>query len=70
MSVPFLGSIPIDPEICRDSDNGVPFIVEHADSPAANAFAEIVKKVEHFLEQNERSGRITKPSLLERRAKK
>jgi ATP-binding protein involved in chromosome partitioning len=70
LSVPFLGSIPIDPEICRDSDNGIPFIVEHANSPAAKAFAEIVKKVKNFLEQNERSGRITKPSLLERGAKK
>lgn len=70
LSVPFLGSIPIDPEICRDSDNGMPFIIERADSPAAKAFAEIVKKVEDFLEQNERSGRITKLSLLERRAKK
>jgi ATP-binding protein involved in chromosome partitioning len=70
LSVPFLGSIPIDPEICRDSDNGIPFIIEHADSPATKAFAEIVKKVKNFLERNERSGRITKPSLLERRAEK
>jgi MinD-like ATPase involved in chromosome partitioning or flagellar assembly len=50
MSVPFLGSIPIDPEICRDSDNGIPFITEHADSPATKAFSEIVKKIQRFLE--------------------
>jgi ATP-binding protein involved in chromosome partitioning len=49
MSVPFLGIIPIDPEICRDSDSGMPFITEHSDSPAAKAFSEIVKKVQHFL---------------------
>ncbi len=55
LSVPFLGSLPIDPEICRDSDNGVPFIIEHADSPATKAFAEIVKKIEHFLEHKESS---------------
>jgi len=70
LSVPFLGSIPIDQEICRDSDNGIPFIIEHADSPAAKAFAEIVKKVKHFLEQNERLGRTNKQSLIEGRAKK
>jgi ATP-binding protein involved in chromosome partitioning len=70
LSVPFLGSIPIDPEICRDSDNGIPFIIEHADSPATKAFTEIVKKVEHFLEHKERSERVAKPSLLERGAKK
>jgi len=49
LSVPFLGSIPIDPEICRDSDNGMPFITEHIDSPATKAFMEIVKKIEGFL---------------------
>jgi ATP-binding protein involved in chromosome partitioning len=52
MSVPFLGSIPIDPEICRDSDDGMPFITEHADSPAAKAFSEIVKKIQRFLEDS------------------
>jgi ATP-binding protein involved in chromosome partitioning len=65
LSVPFLGSIPIDPEICRDSDNGIPFIIEHGDSPAAKAFSEIVKKVKHFLEQNERLGRIPEQRQLE-----
>jgi ATP-binding protein involved in chromosome partitioning len=49
MSIPFLGSIPIDPEICEDSDNGLPFIVEHADSPAAKAFTEIVERIEEYL---------------------
>jgi ATP-binding protein involved in chromosome partitioning len=70
MSVPFLGSIPIDPEICRDSDSGVPFVIEHASSPAAKAFAEIVEDVKHFLEKNERSERITELNYPERGAKK
>jgi ATP-binding protein involved in chromosome partitioning len=61
MSVPFLGSIPIDPEICRDSDNGMPFITEHTDSPATKAFSEIVKKIQQFLED---------PVLLQRTAVK
>jgi len=51
MSVPFLGSIPIDPEICEDSDKGAPFILEHRDSAAAKAFIEIVNKIENHLEQ-------------------
>jgi len=54
LSVPFLGRIPIDPEICRDSDNGVPFITEHIDSPASKSFMEIVEKVEDFLKSKER----------------
>ena len=49
LAIPFLGNIPIDPEICRDSDNGMPFIIEHKNSPATEAFMEIVKKIENFL---------------------
>jgi septum formation inhibitor-activating ATPase MinD len=54
LSVPFLGSIPIDPKICQDSDDGTPFIIKHADSPATNAFTEITKRIEHFLENRKK----------------
>ena len=54
LSIPFLGSIPIDPEICRDSDNGMPFIIEHNNSPATKAFMEIVRKIEIFLKHAKR----------------
>jgi ATP-binding protein involved in chromosome partitioning len=70
LSVPFLGSIPIDPEICRDSDNGMPFITEHMNSPATKAFMEIVKKIEHFLERRERLESSPTPSLRERGTRK
>jgi len=50
LAVPFLGKIPIDPEICIDSDNGKPFIMEHPDFKAAKTFMGIVEKIEHFLE--------------------
>jgi ATP-binding protein involved in chromosome partitioning len=49
----FLGSIPIDPKVGVDSDKGSPFVIEHADSPAAKAFVEIVKKVESYLKEKE-----------------
>jgi ATP-binding protein involved in chromosome partitioning len=64
LSVPFLGAIPIDPQVCRDSDKGLPFIVEHKDSLATKAFMEIVKKIEDFLkprkdlENSQKSGNI------------
>ncbi|HLE74669.1 MAG TPA: Mrp/NBP35 family ATP-binding protein [Candidatus Bathyarchaeia archaeon] len=51
--VPFLGSIPIDPKVSMDSDKGSPFVIEHADSPAAKAFVEIVKNVESYLRERE-----------------
>jgi len=51
LSIPFLGKIPIDQRICEDSDDGVPFIVKHAETPAAKAFMQVVEKVEKYLEQ-------------------
>ncbi|MDQ1281304.1 MAG: ATP-binding protein involved in chromosome partitioning [Thermoproteota archaeon] len=51
LSVPFLGSIPIDPAICSDSDEGVPFIIKHRDSASTKAFTKIVKEIECFLDQ-------------------
>jgi ATP-binding protein involved in chromosome partitioning len=51
--IPFLGSIPIDQKISEDSDKGLPFIIEQADSPTSKAFMEIVRKVEAFLKDRE-----------------
>jgi len=57
LSIPFLGNIPIDQKICEDADKGLPFIVEHANSPASKAFLEIVEKINHFLEPKQQSER-------------
>jgi ATP-binding protein involved in chromosome partitioning len=51
LDIAFLGSIPIDQEICEDADRGEPFIVEHPNSAASKSFMEIVKKIEDFLKQ-------------------
>jgi ATP-binding protein involved in chromosome partitioning len=51
MGVPFLGDIPIDPQICADSDDGKPFIVEHPGSPASKAFMDIVRRIEEYLKE-------------------
>ena len=60
LDVPFLGQIPIDPEICEEADKGIPFVMGHVDSPATEAFTEIVKKLENFLDAEERSENRTK----------
>ena len=52
-SVPFLGSIPLDPRVCEASDMGHPFIMEYADSPASKAFMTIVKKIKAFISENQ-----------------
>ncbi len=56
LNIPFLGSIPIDQRICEDADNGKPFILEHKDSPATEAFMEIVDKIEAYLGTREMLG--------------
>jgi septum formation inhibitor-activating ATPase MinD len=40
-----LGRIPIEPGIVAAGDAGAPFALEHAESPAARAFAEIVERI-------------------------
>lgn len=42
MGVPFLGSIPIDPDMGRSGDAGVPYTKQFAESAGAQAFKEIV----------------------------
>jgi ATP-binding protein involved in chromosome partitioning len=60
MVVPYLGSIPIDPMICTNSDEGRSFIAENLASPATKAFVEIVKKIEIFLENKHTASVCTK----------
>lgn len=48
LEVPFLGRIPIDPDVVNTGDEGVPIIAANPDSPAAKAFEEIIDKVAEF----------------------
>lgn len=52
LNIPYLGNIPLDPQVCTDSDNGLPFISEKSDSPTAKVFNEIIIKTKQFLEKN------------------
>jgi ATP-binding protein involved in chromosome partitioning len=45
LDVPFLGTIPIDPQIVQSGDDGKPFIVHHPESQASRAFNSIVEKI-------------------------
>jgi len=42
MKVPFLGNIPIEPEIVLSGDSGTPFVQQFPKSEAAKAFADII----------------------------
>jgi len=50
MGVELLGSIPLDPQVAADSDEGVSFIVGHPDSPASEEFMKIIRKIEEKVE--------------------
>lgn len=45
LHVPFLGAVPIDPRIVRDTDEGKPFVVSEEGSEASKAFAKIVSDI-------------------------
>jgi ATP-binding protein involved in chromosome partitioning len=48
MKVPFLGNIPLDPEMVTDCDRGVPFVMAHPDSEATKAFKEIAHRCKEY----------------------
>ncbi|MGB2821488.1 MAG: iron-sulfur cluster carrier protein MrpORP [Phycisphaerae bacterium] len=45
MHLPFLGRIPIDPSVAASGDTGIPFAGGRIDSPAAQAFANVVQRI-------------------------
>ncbi len=49
LRVPFLGRIPIDPEVVTDCDRGMPFVMAHPDSEATKAFQEIADICKEFV---------------------
>jgi ATP-binding protein involved in chromosome partitioning len=49
--VPFLGEIPIDPQIRKGGDDGVPIVVSHPESVAAKAFTEAAGKILKTIEE-------------------
>ena len=45
MNVPFIGRIPIDPQIVNSADDGKPFVEQEAEAPGSTAFASIVSLI-------------------------
>jgi ATP-binding protein involved in chromosome partitioning len=53
LKVPFLGRIPIDPEVVQKSDSGTPYVVSYPDSEVTNAFKAIAEKCTAFLKSSQ-----------------
>jgi len=51
MSVPFLGSVPLDPRIARACDEGKAFLQQFPDSEATKSFNAIIKGISEFVSQ-------------------
>jgi ATP-binding protein involved in chromosome partitioning len=52
MGVPFLGRIPLDPDVVTQSDAGEPFALFNSDSPTAEAYHQIANQVEAFCKKS------------------
>ncbi|EME89292.1 uncharacterized protein MYCFIDRAFT_26808 [Pseudocercospora fijiensis CIRAD86] len=50
IGIPFLGDIPLHPDICANADAGKPTMVANPDTPQAKSFDEIAKKIASKLE--------------------
>ncbi len=49
MKVPFLGRVPIDPEMVSDCDRGMPFVMAHPESEVTRAFKEIAQRCKQYV---------------------
>jgi len=45
LGIPLLGNIPLEPEISRTSDLGMPYILKFPDSTVSKIFNKIVSKI-------------------------
>jgi MinD-like ATPase involved in chromosome partitioning or flagellar assembly len=52
MGVPFLGRIPLDPDVVTQSDAGEPFALFNSDSATAQAYHDIANQVETFCKKS------------------
>jgi ATP-binding protein involved in chromosome partitioning len=54
LGVPYLGAIPLDPEMVKAGDEGRPFILRHAGSPTAKAVDEVMEKLVAQIESDQK----------------
>jgi Mrp family chromosome partitioning ATPase/predicted Fe-Mo cluster-binding NifX family protein len=45
MNVPFLGAVPLDPDVVKSGENGVPYVLSYSNSETAKRFDEIVDRI-------------------------
>lgn len=63
MGVPFLGRIPMDPQIVGGSDEGKPFVHHHRETESAHAFIRAVHPVLQLQESKKRSEELISQTI-------
>ncbi len=63
--VPFLGEVPLDAVIRETSDSGLPVVATRPDSPHAQVYREIAKRVRAELERGRTSGKVAPKIVIE-----
>ena len=58
MDVPFLGRVPLDPEMVLQCDRGEPYALFHSDLPTAEAIHGIANKIEDFCKKKNTKGSL------------
>ena len=53
LNVPFLGRIPIEPEMVKSGDSGQPFVHFRKETPTANIMDGIMNKITGYLKHDE-----------------
>ena len=56
MEVPFLGALPIVPDVAESCDRGHPYVLDEGKSTLKDGFEEIVKRLVQDLEQATMTG--------------
>jgi Mrp family chromosome partitioning ATPase len=56
LDVPFLGRIPIDPKVVSSGDDGMPIVLLDSESPAAEAFQNLVERLIEIIEKGGAKG--------------
>lgn len=64
MNVPFLGNIPLDPEIVQSGDAGKPYVRYYPKSKTAERFEEIITKIAQGSSERVRSEALLTPDFL------
>jgi len=64
LKVPFLGPIPLDPEIMKCGDAGIPLVLKHKDSGPSKAFFNLAENLFSGIEKLAKEGQFVEPESV------